>query len=249
VRGVTRRSTGFSRGRLRAQVVEVDTEPVAGDVPHDTLLFDFGDQGVQGYVWDFPTLVDGRPLMCRGAYLVGSDAAGPRAHLARHLARRGLDIGRYRCKPFAERGLDRDEPIARPHLLLVGEAAGIEISTGEGIPQSLAFGALAARYLADAFRDGDLTFRTWRTHLLGASEGRLVRHRHTIARYLFSDQRAQIERLGHLNPALMEIGVRRFAGYPTPARLAIAAGLSFLRWSITGGAGALARARGYPAGL
>ena len=61
VRGVTRRTTGFSRGRLRAQVVEVDTEVVAGDVPHDTLLFDFGDQGVQGYVWDFPTMVDGAP--------------------------------------------------------------------------------------------------------------------------------------------------------------------------------------------
>jgi menaquinone-9 beta-reductase len=249
VRGVTRRSTGFSRGRLRAQVVEVDTEVVPGDLAHDTLLFDFSDREVQGYVWDFPTLVEGRPLMCRGAYLVGSDAAGPRAHLARHLQRRGLDIGRYRLKPFAERGLDRDEPIARPHLLLVGEAAGIEISTGEGIPQSLAFGALAAGYLRDCFRDGDLTFGSWRTHLLRAKEGRLVRHRHAVARYLFSDQRAEVERLGHLNPALMEIGVRRFAGQGTPARVGIAAALSFLRWGVTGGVRALGRARGYPAGL
>jgi flavin-dependent dehydrogenase len=230
-------------------VVEVDTEVVAGDVAHDTLLFDFGDAAVQGYVWDFPTVVDGRPLMCRGAYVLGGDAAGPRAHLAGHLARRGLDIGRYRLKPFAERGLDRDEPIARPHLLLVGEAAGIEISTGEGIPQSLAFGALAAGYLAESFRSGDFSFRSWRSHLLRAREGRLVRHRHTVARYLFSDQRAQIERLGHLGPALMEIGVRRFAGQPTPTRVAIAAVLSLMRWSLTGGAGALTRARGYPAGL
>ncbi len=249
VRGVTRRTTGFSRGRLRAQVVEVDTEPVAADLPHDTLLFDFGDAAVNGYVWDFPTLVDGRPLMCRGAYVVGGDPAGPRAHLERHLASRGLDIARYRLKPYAERGLDRDEPIARPHLLLVGEAAGIEISTGEGIPQALRFGALAARYLAAAFRAGDLTFHTWRAELLRTEEGRLVRHRHIVARYLFSDRRAQIERLGHLTPALMEIGVRRFAGKPTPRRLAAAAALGFARWALTGGARALPRPRGYPAGL
>ena len=242
VRGVTRRTTGFSRGRLRAQVVELDTELAAGDLPHDTLLFDFSDRNVTGYVWDFPTLVDGRPLMCRGAYLVGGDAMGPRAHLAQHLARKGLDIGRYRLKPFAERGLDRSEPIARPHLLLVGEAAGIDIATGEGIPQALAFGALAARYLADSFHKGDLRFQDWGRLLLAAREGRLVRHRHFAARYLFSSERPQLERLGRLNPALMEIGVRRFAGLPTPLPLAMKAALALLPWSVTGAPWRCARA-------
>jgi menaquinone-9 beta-reductase len=249
VRGVTRRSTGLSRGRLRAQVVEVDTERVAGDRPADTLLFDFSDRGMQGYVWDFPTLVDGRPMVCRGAYVVGGDPLGPREHLARHLARRGLDISRYRLKPFAERGLDRGEPIARPRLLLVGEAAGIDISTGEGIAQALRFGAQAARYLADGFAAGDLSFSTWRPELLRSPEGRLIHQRHLVARFLFGDQRDQLERLGHLNPALMEIGVRRFAGQPTPRRLALSAALAFARWSVTGGVRALAHSRGHPAGL
>jgi flavin-dependent dehydrogenase len=249
VRGVTRRSTGFSRGQLRAQVVELDTEPVPGDPPPDTLLFDYGDRGLLGYVWDFPTLVDGRPMVCRGAYAVSSDPLGPRAHLARHLQRKGLDIDRYHLKPFAERGLDRREPVARPHLLLVGEAAGIDISTGEGIPQAIGFGAQAARYLADCFAAGDLRFSGWTRQLLEGSEGRLIRHRHRVARYLFGDQRAQIERLGHLNPALMEIGVRRFAGHPTPLRLGLAAALAAARWALTGGARALAGAKGQPEGL
>jgi menaquinone-9 beta-reductase len=249
VRGVTRRTTGFSRGRLRAQVVEVDTERAEGDPPHDTLRFDFGEPSMQGYLWDFPTIVNGRPLVCRGAYVLDSDPQGPRPHLARHLAARGLDIASYRQKPFAERGLDAAEPIARPHLLLVGEAAGIDISTGEGIPQALAFGALAARYLADRFTAGDLGFATWRDHLLATREGHLIRHRHLVARYLFGSQRAEIERLGHLNPALIEIGVRRFAGYPTPRRVALSAALAVARWSLTGGALALARAQGHPDGL
>ncbi len=249
VRGVTRRTTGFSRGRLRAQVVEVDTERVAGDPAADTLLFDFSDQGMVGYVWDFPTLVDGRSMICRGAYVVGGDPLGPRAHLERHLARKGLDIGKYKVKPFAERGLDRREPIARPHLLLVGEAAGIDISTGEGIAQGLRFGAQAARYLAERFARDDLGFADWQPQLLASEEGRLVHHRHLVARFLFGDQRPHIERLGHLNPALMEIGVRRFAGRHTPRRLALSAALGVARWSLGGGARALARSSGHPPGL
>jgi menaquinone-9 beta-reductase len=232
-------------------VVELDTEVVPGDLPHDTLLFDFNDREVPGYVWDFPTLVEGRPLMCRGAYLVGGDDLGPRDVLARHLGRKGLDIGRYRLKPFAERGLDRSEPIARPHLLLVGEAAGIDLATGEGIPQALAFGALAARYLADCFGKGDLRFQDqdWSALVHAAREGRLVRHRHFVGRYLYSSERPRIERLGQLNPALLEIGVRRFAGKPTPTSLALKAAAAALRWSLTGGALALARAKGLVDGL
>jgi menaquinone-9 beta-reductase len=249
VRGVTRRTTGFSRGRLRAQVVELDTEICPGDLPRDTLRFDFSDRRVPGYVWDFPTLVDGRPLMCRGAYVVGGDGVSPRAYLARHLESKGLDIGHYRLKPFAERGLDRTEPIARPHLVLVGEAAGIDLATGEGIPQALAFGALGAGYLAACFQKGDLRFQDWGPWLLAAREGRLIRHRHLAARYLFSSERAQIERLGQLDPALLEIGMRRFAGQPTPLPLALRAVAAFLRWSIAGGALALHRARAEVPGL
>ena len=130
----------------------------------------------------------------------------------------------------------------------MGEAAGIDISTGEGIAQALAFGAQAARYLADRFAADDLGFADWQPQLLASREGRLFHHRHLVARFLFGDQRPQIERLGHLNPALMEIGVRRFAGRRTPRRLALSAALA-ARWSLTGGALALARSSGHPPGL
>ena len=39
VAGITRRATGFARGTLRAQVVELDTEATPHDLPRDTVVF------------------------------------------------------------------------------------------------------------------------------------------------------------------------------------------------------------------
>ena len=66
-----------------------------------------------------------------------------RAMLAARLAERGLDIERYPIKRFAERGFDLHEPFAAPRVVLVGEAAGIDGLTGEGIAQAIAYGAFA----------------------------------------------------------------------------------------------------------
>src|SRR5947207_3426843 len=66
VAGIVRRQAGLPRGALRAQVVELDTEAAPGDLPRDTIVFDFATRALRGYAWDFPTLVDDRPLVCRG---------------------------------------------------------------------------------------------------------------------------------------------------------------------------------------
>src|SRR5439155_21500927 len=91
VSGIVRRSTGFPRGELRAQVVELDTEAAPGDLPRDTVLFDFTASDLHGYTWDFPTLVGGRPLVCRGAYAIHNLARdSPKARIDRYLSDRGL---------------------------------------------------------------------------------------------------------------------------------------------------------------
>ena len=51
------------RGELRAQVVELDTEGVARRICRATpCVFDFTSSDLRGYAWDFPTVVDGKPL-------------------------------------------------------------------------------------------------------------------------------------------------------------------------------------------
>src|SRR5262249_41222668 len=130
VGGVVRAQAGVARGHLRAPVVELDTEAAGGDLPRGTVVVAFAGPDPNGYAGGLPTLVDGEPLVCRGAYVIRNlGADDPQPRVAAYLARRGLDPARYKLKRFAERGFEPGAAIAKPRVLLVGEAAGIDIAT------------------------------------------------------------------------------------------------------------------------
>jgi len=209
-----RRHTGFSRGALRAQVVELDTESAPGDLPRDTIVFDFATRALRGYAWDFPTVVDGAPLVCRGIYALGVAADQPRTRLATYLADRGLPLARERIKQFAERGFEPGGELARPRVLLVGEAAGIDIATGEGIGQAIEYGAVAGPYLARALADDRLGFEDWRRTIDRHHLGLQLRIRHAAHRAFYGRGRARLERMLPRLPALIRAGIEDFAGVP-----------------------------------
>lgn len=224
VGGIVRRAAGFARHELRAQVCELDTEASPLDLPRDTVVFDFAIRDLAGYAWDFPTLVAGEPLVCRGAYAIHNLAHdSPRARLGTYLAARGLDIARYRVKQYAERGFEPGAPIARPRVLLVGEAAGIDIATGEGIAQAIEYGATAAPYLARAFERDDLGFANWRRYVARHHVGWQMRIRHLCYRWFYGDRRDTVERIMPKLPQLFRVGVEDFAGLPI-SKLALAHG-------------------------
>jgi flavin-dependent dehydrogenase len=222
VGGVVRRQAGFPRGELRAQVAELDTEDVPGDLPRDTAVFDFATGDLRGYAWDFPTLVAGRGLVCRGVYLLRTPGAaqaqaqaqGVRERVAAYLGARGLDLARYRLKQFAERGFEPGAELGKPRVLLVGEAAGIDIATGEGIGQAIEYGAVAGPYLARALARDDLGFADWRRAVEQHHLGWQLEIRHGCYRAFYGRRRAKIERLMPRLTALFRLGVQDFAGVP-----------------------------------
>jgi len=214
VGGIVRRHAGLPRGALRAQVVELDTEAAPGDLPRDTIVFDFLTRELRGYAWDFPTLVAGQPLVCRGVYVLGVAADHPRTRLATYLADRGLDLARYRLKQFAERGFEPGAPIARPRVLLAGEAAGIDIATGEGIGQAIEYGAVAGPYLARALADDQLAFTDWRWTIDRHHLGLQLRIRHAAHRLFYGPRRPTLERMLPRLSAVFSVGVQDFAGVP-----------------------------------
>ena len=233
VSGITRRQLGMPQSTLRAQVVELDTPATAKDAPRDTIVFDFSARDLHGYAWDFPTLVANEPLVCRGAYVIhnlGSDS--PKARVTSYLAARGLDVRDYRLKQYAERGLEPDADISRPRVLLVGEAAGIDIATGEGIAQAIEYGMLAGSYLARAFDREDFGFTDWRAVVDERHLGKQLRIRHACYRAFYGDRRGLLERVLPHTPSLIALGLQDFAGKPLSK-------LSMLR-----GAGQLASALG-----
>ncbi len=224
VSGITRRATGFPRSELRAQVVELDTEAASGDFPRDTVVFDFEARDLNGYAWDFPTLVRGEPMVCRGAYVIhnmGPDS--PKARIDHYLRERGLRLADYKLKQYAERGFEPGAEIAKPRVLLVGEAAGIDIATGEGIAQAIEYGAFAGGYLARAFERDNLLFSTWGQYVDSHHIGRQLRIRHMCYRAFYGRHRPRMERLLPKLETFFRVGVQDFAGLPL-SKLALAQG-------------------------
>jgi menaquinone-9 beta-reductase len=214
-----RRAMGLGAGSLRAQVIELDTEEVRGDPARDMLHFDATDPSLAGYAWDFPTLVDGKALVCRGVYQLKAcerarGEADPDVHaiLRDRLASRGLDIGRYRIKRYAERGFERHAPYAAERVMLVGEAAGIDGLTGEGIAQAVMYGAFAGAYLAEKWAQRDFAFGDFRARLERSPVGFELGVRGRAIPHYFGAHRALIERFVLRTPDFFAMGLEHFAG-------------------------------------
>ena len=223
-----RRSLGLHAGGLRAAVLEVDSPAGAGDPPRDTLHFDARDPGLPGYLWDFPTLVDGEPLVCRGVYVLraragqvdglspGQGEADLEALLGAYMDSKGLDLSACRRKRFAERGWEPRTQVVQGRRLLVGEAAGIDPISGEGIAQAIESGFAAGRFLTRGPRTPARLAR-WQT---ASAHGRLgwdlwVRNR--LLGMVYGAGRPRLERALAGNDGLLTAGCRHWAALPQPA--------------------------------
>ncbi len=215
-----RRALGLAKGRWLAQVVEVDTPAVPSDPARHLLHFDLEDASFPGYGWDFPTLVKGEPLVCRGLYELRSLAsAEPVIDLGERLLRRLALLGlstNVKLKRFSERGLSLHEPVALPRALLVGEAAGIDPVLGEGIAQAIFYGHTAGRYLARCLDANDLSFLDWQGELRRSRVGFDLRARARAIPLVYGRGRPALERWVVSSPSLARSGLRYFAGDHVP---------------------------------
>ncbi len=233
VGSAVRRAMGFASGPYRAQAVEIDTPAVATDKARDLLSFDLGDPTYPGYAWDFPTVVDGVPLVCRGVYALTRGVTGERCDvselLARRLRERGLEAEPRRFKRFAERGLSLYEPLAVERVLLVGEAAGIDPVLGEGIAQAVLYGKMAATYLARCAEEGDYRFGGYRRAMRRDRIGVDLRVRAATVGLVYGPTRPWVERWVTRSSALARAGMAYFAGEHVPRRALARAGLDLVR--------------------
>ncbi|MGQ9501248.1 MAG: NAD(P)/FAD-dependent oxidoreductase [Anaerolineae bacterium] len=179
------------RGSHRmARLIEVltSTDPASAyEFTTHTAVFDFTgvDKGLQGYIWDFPCLENGTAYINRGIYDSRYYPTRVRANL-KELFRAGLEA-RQAYDPsqswqgHPERWFDPRATLSQPHILLVGDAAGIDPLAGEGISFALGYGAIAAEELVDAFRRQDFRFSGYRERILAHPLGRALRQRRLMA--------------------------------------------------------------------
>jgi flavin-dependent dehydrogenase len=129
------------------------------------------DAGLRGYVWLFP--VAGGRINVGAMHYPSRHLPGAEIErlLRRTLARHGVALAAP-ARGWPAWPYDARARIAGPHLVSVGDAAGIDALTGEGIAVGLEQGILAADAIAGALTSGDLRFAGYAAAVRRAVVGR-----------------------------------------------------------------------------
>ena len=205
-------SRSFVRRRLKwddasrvARLMEVLTPENARLQPEfkdGVAVFDFTHmtEGLQGYYWDFPSFVNGKPFMNRGLFDSRARPERPKADLKQtlreSLAARDRELDDYKLKGHPIRWWSKDGRFSMPHILLVGDAAGADPLFGEGISFALGYGVVAAAAIDDAFARQDFSYATYRDRLLADPLFRQLDVRTRLARFAYFLKYPRLLRLG-----------------------------------------------------
>jgi flavin-dependent dehydrogenase len=201
-------SKGIVRGWLGARerpprVARV-LEAVAPAVGYERLFgkqearfdFNYPHSRLQGYVWFFPSLVHGQPSLNTGVYDARVDGAGPKDSLKRIMEKGlqeiNLDVNEIKIEGHPIHWFSPWNRISKERVILAGDSAGTDPLFGEGISISLAYGAIAARNLARAFRENDFGFKGYKWSVLNSAVGRYLLLRWCIASIVSRIQRSDL---------------------------------------------------------
>jgi menaquinone-9 beta-reductase len=214
--GVTRRCIFPGAPLHTARVLEVITPVIAGKVKHNKVIsstdkeiasqkitprnegqregayFDFFPvlTNIAGYVWDFPTQVNGELMRCWGIYdtnMLANEKRPPlKEPLAKEMSRLGYDLEKYEIKGYPIRWFTPKNQISVPRVLLVGDAAGADPFLGEGISIALGYGALAAGEIGEAFQRNEFSFNGYRQRVLKSALGQVLFARWFVAQVVYS---------------------------------------------------------------
>lgn len=153
----------------------------------DAMVYDFTPMtdGLRGYLWLFP--VTGGRTNVGLMHYPSSRRGGPELlkMLARHLAPYGVDLPAKGSRGWPVWGYHPGAPVSAPRILTVGDAAGIDGLTGEGIAVAMEQAQIAGDAVVEALATGEVGFSGYRRALRKAVVGReLALDRH-LARMLY----------------------------------------------------------------
>ena len=167
--------------------------------------------GLRGYRWSFPCVIDGVPHVNLGAYaLPPVDGRCVRAELDGEAARVGARPASWKAFPIHTYA--PDAALAAPHVLLVGDAAGIDPLMGEGISYALEYGLLAASAIVAAHARRDFAFTDYAGAVHCGPLGRKLRWLALAARVFYGPRAARWFQLAGLSARARRIGLAWYNG-------------------------------------
>ena len=160
--------------------------PARGAWRSDAMLYDFSpmSDGLRGYLWVFP--VAGERLNVGLMHDPGRARSGGQLEslLRRHLDRLGITLPRG-ARGWPAFGYQPSARLAAPRLLTVGDAAGIDALTGEGIAVGMEQALVAGDAIVGALDGGDFSFGGYGRAVRRATVGRELSIDRWLARLLY----------------------------------------------------------------
>ena len=132
-------------------------------------------QGMQGYVWHTPCIKDNKPYIGHGLadfrFYQEKTKANLKQIFSKELQQRNITIEQKSWRSHPIRWPQKDDTISKPHIILIGDAVGIEPAYGGGIHFALSYGDLAAQTIINAVTQKDYSFSDYnqrmQSHLVG----------------------------------------------------------------------------------
>jgi flavin-dependent dehydrogenase len=198
---------------FKAEIPRPPSWTRAGEMLYDFTLM---RRGVRGYLWVFPVPGDRLNVGLMHYPPRGADTISGAALvdiLRDELAALGLDLDAGHARGWPVWGYHPGATVSAPHVLTVGDAAGIDALTGEGIAVAMEQAVVAADHIAAALGTGDFAFRRYRRALRRATVGRELNLDRHLARLLYGGERWKSWlSLVLFDPEVLELYAARVAG-------------------------------------
>lgn len=179
------------------------------------VVYDFTPMraGLRGYLWVFPSPA-GRlnvGVMHYPSRRLGGTAL--RRVLEHGLREHGLSVGRSGVDGWPAWGYSPTIAAAAPHVLVLGDALGIDSLTGEGIAVAMEQAIVAGDVIAQALDKGDLGLAGYRQSIRRATVGRELNLDRWMARFLYAPRLWRLWLpLALFDETILELYAARVAG-------------------------------------
>ncbi len=155
-----------------------------------SMVYDFTPmhRGLRGYLWIFP--VPGRRLNVGLMHYPASRKGGREltGMLREGLADHGIELPARGARGWPVWGFHPRARVSAPRILTVGDAAGIDALTGEGIAVAMEQAVVAGDMIDEAFSRRNFAFRGYRRRLCRAVVGRELELDRWLARLLYGSR-------------------------------------------------------------
>ena len=190
---VRRAVSADDRPPLRLFQAEVDTPPALAEQVAGRMIYDFSlmARGLRGYLWLFPAPGGRLNVGAMHTTSIKKSGAEIEALLRDGLAAYGIAL-RDEARGWPAWRFRSRARLAAPHLICVGDAAGIDALTGEGIAVGLEHGPIAADAVARALTTGDFRFADYAPAVRRAVVGRELALDARLAAMLYAPRTANL---------------------------------------------------------